>query len=180
MGSSIASLILSGSLATVSITVPATLQTATLPLYRSDDSGLTYSSIGTCTVGNNSLCTFTTNHFSLFALGMPSFPVSPGSNSSTSGPGGGGGGGTSSYSNSVSLDNFLTRLTTSTLIQDTMNVAPAIQNILPIVIRTSTIRKIKKMLLFIRTESVSKSVDDLPVYLTKPSLGTTIIGTIHL
>lgn len=88
IGSPVASLILSGSLATVSITVSSTFQTSTLPLYRSDDHGLTYISIGACIIGSDSLCTFTTNHFSLFALGMPSFPVVSSGGSNTYGPGG--------------------------------------------------------------------------------------------
>ena len=90
VGSPVASLILSGALATLRITVSPSFMTASIPLYRSDDYGVSYGYIGTCVIGSDSLCSFITNHFSLFALGTPSFPVVSGgsSSSSASGPGG--------------------------------------------------------------------------------------------
>jgi hypothetical protein len=58
----------------------------TLPVYRSDDGGLTYSLVTTCVISNTLMCTFVTNHFSLFAVGAPI--VSTTGRSPTTGPGG--------------------------------------------------------------------------------------------
>ncbi len=56
-----------------------------LPVYRSDDGGLTYSLVTTCVISNTLQCTFVTNHFSLFAVGSP---IASSSSSSNVGPGG--------------------------------------------------------------------------------------------
>ena len=67
----------------------------TLPVYRSDDGGATYVLVTTCTISGTLMCTFLTNHFSLFAVGAPVVVV-PGSGTS-SGPGGPSMGGGGSY-----------------------------------------------------------------------------------
>jgi hypothetical protein len=65
-------------------------------VYRSDDGGLTYSLVTTCTISGTLKCTFVTNHFSLFAVGAPIVVVpSSGTSSGPGGPSMGGGWGSS-------------------------------------------------------------------------------------
>lgn len=85
------SLSLSGQLATITIAITG-FNGSTLPIYRSPDSSIPYVQIGTCVVANN-LCTFTTNHFSLFAVGTPVSTTPPTSPVSTVITGNGWGGG---------------------------------------------------------------------------------------
>lgn len=70
----------------------------TLPIYRSDDGGVTYVLVTTCTISGILQCTFVTDHFSLFAVGAPIIVATPSSGTS-SGPGGPsiGGGWSSSF-----------------------------------------------------------------------------------
>lgn len=77
IGSPIASLALSGQLATVMIPMIAENGT-TIPIFRADSIGQVFVSIATCTIQSN-LCTFTTDHFSAFALGTMTTPSTGGS-----------------------------------------------------------------------------------------------------
>lgn len=70
IGSSAASLAFSGQSATVSLSVGIDRNGEFLTVHRSDDNGSTFSRIGSCTVVSG-ICTFTTDHFSLFAFGEP-------------------------------------------------------------------------------------------------------------
>lgn len=92
VGSDMASLTLSGQVATLSIQIIAPSGTI-LNVYRSPRTDVPYIKIGTCTITNNT-CTFTTDHFSLFAIGtippvvVPTSPSPPIGSSNTAGPGG--------------------------------------------------------------------------------------------
>lgn len=86
LGSPGTSLTLSGTVATITLSVPfLSLIGATLPVYRSDDGGVSYSLVSSCVISGTFACSFTTNHFSLFAIGAP-IPVSNPVNNK--GPGG--------------------------------------------------------------------------------------------
>ncbi|MBX9809162.1 SH3 domain-containing protein, partial [Candidatus Gracilibacteria bacterium] len=88
LGSPGTELLLSGGMATITLFVPVgALQGVNLPVYRSDNGGSTYVLVTNCTISNTFTCTFTTNHFSLFAIGVPPVVSVPGGGSS-SGPGG--------------------------------------------------------------------------------------------
>jgi hypothetical protein len=69
IGNSTASLSLSGQVATISLSIYWANGT-TIKIYRSPDILTPFTEIASCVVANN-LCTFTTNHFSLFAIGNP-------------------------------------------------------------------------------------------------------------
>lgn len=69
IGSPDVSLSLSGSIATISMQVTGTNGTI-LPVYRSPNILSPFIQIGSCTV-TAGLCTFITDHFSLFAVGLP-------------------------------------------------------------------------------------------------------------
>ena len=85
------SLSLSGQLATISLTLIAQ-SGSTADIFRSPNISTPYTKIATCTIMNN-LCTFNTNHFSLFAIGSIQQPNNTNSgNWSTSGVMRGGGG----------------------------------------------------------------------------------------
>ncbi len=73
IGNETTSLILSGGLATISIRVSGT-NGSTLPVYRSPDSSTPFTQIAICIVTGET-CTFTTDHFSLFAVGAPLVPI---------------------------------------------------------------------------------------------------------
>ena len=69
IGSPTTSLTLSGKTAT--IVIKSTKIAGTMyPVYRSDDGGNMFNYVGNCTIKGGE-CTFTTNHFSQFALGNP-------------------------------------------------------------------------------------------------------------
>jgi len=67
---------------TISLPVSSSYNGQTLPVYRSDDVGTTWTQITTCTVAGG-ICSFTTTSLSSFAVAFYSSPVS--SNSGTSG-----------------------------------------------------------------------------------------------
>lgn len=72
IGSPNTELILSGSTASVTVNIGASLSGQTLRIYRSTDGGATYAYLTTCTVDASGNCTFTSDQFSLFALAGPS------------------------------------------------------------------------------------------------------------
>ncbi len=73
IGSPEASLSLTGSIATISMRVTSA-NGVTLPVYRSPDISVPFIQISSCTVAAG-LCIFTTDHFSLFAVGSPVAPL---------------------------------------------------------------------------------------------------------
>ncbi len=106
IGSDISPLSLSGQVATISINVTSS-NGSQIGVYRSSGVWLPYIKIATCIVTNNR-CTFTTDHFSLFALGIPVVPPSSWGSSSW-GWGGGpswGSPGNSLYTPKVSLSSI--------------------------------------------------------------------------
>lgn len=89
LGGSGTSLMLSGGVATVTLSVPnVSYNGKTLSVYRSDNNGISYASVNTCVVSNTLTCSFTTDHFSYFALGVPAPVVVVSGGGSSVGPGG--------------------------------------------------------------------------------------------
>jgi subtilisin family serine protease len=110
VGSPTNSLTLSGKVASITIKTANTDGTV-YKVYRSDDKGVSFTEVTNCIV-NTWNCTFTTNHFSQFALGNPTSPVNPIVSIGWGGGWGGPGWPTSTvvnYSAQFSLQNILNK-----------------------------------------------------------------------
>jgi len=126
IGSSTIPLALSGKLANIDIKTSQPNGT-TMKVYRSDNIWVSFLEIGSCVV-TGGICSFTTNHFSQFALGNP---VSPLISIIPIGLSGGGGpvsytNAIAHYSNQLSLQNILNKTTLPSVLSDSKGIISSV------------------------------------------------------
>ena len=166
LGGSGTSLMLSGGVATVTLSVPnASYSGKTLSVYRSDNNGVSYVSINTCVVSNTLTCSFITDHFSYFALGVPAPVIISSGGGSSVGPGGPVAGG------------LFGNIFFNNLIQN--NISTASGNTLIVKLKKNINQKLKKFLFFTSGKyTVANSKNIVLMRSSKAFSGNRIVGFI--